>query len=72
LLDVYTEQNAMGTNIAVTGITKANPAVVTTAVAHGPVSGQSSVRFLSVGGMAQINFLTMPNYVVAATLERLL
>ena len=38
----------------VTGITKANPAVVTTSAAHGLVAGEK-VRLISVGGMTEVN-----------------
>ena len=41
---------------SVTGITKANPGVVTTSAAHGLTAGQK-VRLIDVGGMTEVNDL---------------
>ena len=42
---------------SITGISKANPAVVTTSAAHGLVAG-AKVRIAGVGGMTEVNDLT--------------
>lgn len=46
-------QSALGSDLSITGITKANPGVVTTSAAHGLNNGDFVV--LSVQGMYQVN-----------------
>ena len=46
-------QSALGSDLSITAITKANPGVVTTSAAHGLSNGDFVV--LSVQGMYQVN-----------------
>lgn len=52
------------TSIAITNVTKANPAVVTTGVAHGYSNGDQ-VYISNVGGMTQVNSTVGKQYLVA-------
>lgn len=45
----------VGSTIGITGITKANPAVVTTDLNHGLVTGQANVEIEDVVGMIEVN-----------------
>jgi hypothetical protein len=51
-----TIQEARGNIVNITAITKADPAVITTSVAHGFKNGDK-IKFLSIGGMTQLNGL---------------
>ena len=51
-----TIQEARGNIVNITAITKADPAVITTSVAHGFKNGDK-IKFLSVGGMTELNGL---------------
>ena len=54
-MSLFDVSSLVGSTISVSAITKANPGVVTTSIAHGLVTGQSNVYLAGVLGMTAAN-----------------
>lgn len=66
IVGIETYTGAATTTVAITGVTKANPGVITTGSAHG-FAANDRVVILSVGGMTQLNGSYFVNTIISPT-----